>query len=288
MTLIFCIVHLNAMDTKKLVRVDIGASTKMGCRQGKINNEDTYTIQNFDHFVWQENPDVCNLFCAVYDGHGGLEVSTYLKETLHEKISDKLKKEIGLPNMSVIFTSAYQECEEYVHNKQYEKKGSTALSAFLMGQTLFIANTGDSRCIVSSASGSYTTIDHKPKIQSEYERVKEAGGDIQCIPKTQTPAVRTNYGYLSLSRTIGDYPKPNGVIYNPQIYRFELDPSSEFMVLASDGLWDYFNNKTIEKFTTALFKNELKAQEVAEKIVSSAPKEHHDDITVLVVRFIWE
>lgn len=74
--------------------------------------------------------------------------------------------------------------------------GCTAVVAVVLGQDLYVANAGDSRCVL--CHGNITmklTVDHKPTNPGEEKRIVDAGGFVT--------EGRVN-GCLNLSRAIGD------------------------------------------------------------------------------------
>ena len=76
--------------------------------------------------------------------------------------------------------------------------GCTAVVALMRGTELFVANAGDSRCVVSRGGKALDmSVDHKPEDKPEHDRIKKAGGRV-------TEDGRVNGG-LNLSRAIGNY-----------------------------------------------------------------------------------
>merc|ERR1712141_337327 len=76
--------------------------------------------------------------------------------------------------------------------------GCTAVVALLRGNDLFVANAGDSRCVVCrDGKAIEMSFDHKPEDTPERNRIETAGGRV-------TPDGRVNGG-LNLSRAIGDH-----------------------------------------------------------------------------------
>ncbi len=75
--------------------------------------------------------------------------------------------------------------------------GCTAVVALVRGDQLFVANAGDSRCVVCRAGRAVDmSFDHKPEDAPEMERIKKAGGKV-------TLDGRVNGG-LNLSRALGE------------------------------------------------------------------------------------
>ena len=67
--------------------------------------------------------------------------------------------------------------------------------------------------------------------------------------------VRVYPGRLSVSRTFGDIEaklqkyggNPKVVIAEPEIFKYQLNEKTDFMILASDGIFDKLENKEISK-----------------------------------------
>lgn len=79
----------------------------------------------------------------------------------------------------------------------------------------------------------------------ERKRIKEAGGFITFN------GVWRVAGILATSRALGDYPLKDKrlVIADPDILTFNLsDHRPQFLILASDGLWDTFTNEEAVSF----------------------------------------
>ncbi len=60
-----------------------------------------------------------------------------------------------------------------------------------------------------------------------------------------------------MSRSFGDgIASMVGVTWEPEILEFTIDSDSKFLVIASDGIWEYINNKDVYIFinyTTLIF-----------------------------------
>lgn len=94
------------------------------------------------------------------------------------------------------------------------------------------------------------SFDHKPYRKVEFERIKKAGGTIDCDERVN--------GGLNLSRAIGDHAyKQNESLSDreqmitslPDVKRITIHPGEdEFMVLACDGIWDCYSNQKVVDF----------------------------------------
>ena len=113
-------------------------------------------------------------------------------------------------------------------------------------RTILASNVGDSRAVLSrNGKAVALTRDHKPSDDRERARIRAMGEDIEWDPYGQLFRVCD----LSLSRAIGDrFAKP-AVSSETEITRFPLLGSNdEFVILASDGLWDVMSNQETVDF----------------------------------------
>jgi protein phosphatase 1G len=116
---------------------------------------------------------------------------------------------------------------------------------------LYVANAGDSRCVVCrDGKAIEMSFDHKPEDDLERERVEKAGGHV-------TKDGRINNG-LNLSRAIGDHsykankelPLSDQMITSlPDVKMLDIDLSKDlFMVLACDGIWNFMSSQDVCDF----------------------------------------
>lgn len=128
--------------------------------------------------------------------------------------------------------------------------GCTAVVALLVDRELFVANAGDSRCVVCrDGQAVEMSLDHKPEDTEELERIKKAGGRV-------TMDGRVNGG-LNLSRAIGDHgykmnkalkPEEQMISAKPDIKHITVSPTDEFMVIACDGIWNFMTSEEVVQF----------------------------------------
>ena len=94
-----------------------------------------------------------------------------------------------------------------------------------------------------------------------------------------------------MSRSIGDLDaKTVGVIPNPQIVEYTLDFQSRYMLICSDGIWEFMSNEEVMKIANKYYlRNDAKGicQDLTNISTSLWLKEDIvvDDITVVVVFF---
>jgi serine/threonine protein phosphatase PrpC len=141
-------------------------------------------------------------------------------------------------------------------------QGSTAVALWLYTdsnthqRTLLSANIGDSRAVLSRNKTALSlTIDHKPNSPVEKARIEARGGtvvwcglvDQRGLPVESQGVYRVN-GNLALSRAMGDRSERPAVKAEPDIHRTALQSQDDFVVLATDGLWDVMSSQQAIKF----------------------------------------
>lgn len=134
--------------------------------------------------------------------------------------------------------------------------GCTAVVAVMQGKELFVANAGDSRCVVCrNGKAIDMSVDHKPEDELERTRIERAGGRV-------TEDNRVNGG-LNLSRALGDHVyKKNAdlplreqmITPLPDVKSLTLTDEDEFMVLACDGIWNVMTSQDVCVFVRDRFK----------------------------------
>jgi protein phosphatase 2C family protein 2/3 len=227
---------------------------------------------------YKEEWPVCSFF-GVYDGHGGTSCADYLRDNLHQfVIRDKNFPHNPKEALRKGFEQAERQFGELAQQNpsELDRSGSCAIVTLIVADTLYVANVGDSRAVMSCDMGRKVvplSNDHKPMDEDEHQRIMKAGGKIyqSQIPQTLRPAFgsanspgmnrvilgphRVLPGRLSVSRTFGDMeaklPKyggnPNVVIAEPEIRSMKLTKECDFIVLACDGIFDKMNNPEVVK-----------------------------------------
>jgi len=235
-------------------------------------------------FVENEDHNAFGLF-GVFDGHNGNTCSKYLSDNFPEV----LKKNSYLnesPSFALIQT--YLEIDKSFLQKccsSGDKSGSTGVATLVRENQIFIANAGDSRCIICEDARVFAlTSDHKPSIPFERERIINSGGQITQGRVQGTLAVARSFGDIEYKdkSTLGA-----GVLTcEPDIKIWNVVDATEFMVLACDGLWDVMTNEQVAQFVRKRLLKGIRAQKVCESLVKHAYKiGSTDNISVVIVSF---
>ena len=94
----------------------------------------------------------------MFDGHGGKQISSFLSEHMHLLVTTELcKTDSAAQNLSEVLSSAFLQADLMIREGQGSAKahtdpGSTAVVALLMGPSVVVANTGNSRALICSSS----------------------------------------------------------------------------------------------------------------------------------------
>ncbi|KAL5550052.1 hypothetical protein UlMin_000228 [Ulmus minor] len=143
---------------------------------------------------------------------------------------------VGYLIVAAFRTNAYRDTDsEFLksENNQNRDAGSTASTAILVGDRLLVENVGDSKAVICrGGNASAVSRDHKPDQTDERQRIEDAGGFVMWA---RTWSVG---GVLVVSRAFGDRLLKQYVFADPEIQEEKIDNSLEFLILASDGLWD--------------------------------------------------
>ena len=110
---------------------------------------------------------------------------------------------------------------------------------------LFVANAGDSRCVMGSGGGKCTPLsfDHKPENQVEIDRIQKCG--------SQVIEGRVD-GNLNLTRALGDLKhkqkegftaEEQAITANPDTYEYDMPADIDFVFMGCDGVWERKSNE---------------------------------------------
>ena len=235
-----------------------------------------------------DNIHTCYLL-LLCDGHAGGKCSEYVTRILPKLIQTTLKKISSSEkshDINKLLTKIVLKIDKH-YVKLNDFSGTTCVFALFINNLIHIVNIGDSRCIIGDTQQNVklATHDHKPGSPKELKRIYANGGGITNI---DTPRVYINQyaAGLAISRVLGDvhYKGKNIVIANPDIYvRTKLD-KDEFIILASDGLWDVVTNKEAIQFVNDRL-NIKCFKTIAKELVEYAfLKGSGDNISVIVCK----
>ncbi|XP_024037571.1 protein kinase and PP2C-like domain-containing protein isoform X2 [Citrus clementina] len=156
--------------------------------------------------------------------------------------------------------------------------GCTAIAALIVRNRLFVANAGDCRAILCRGGHPFAlSRDHVASCLAERERVVSAGGNVNW----QVDTWRVGPPALQVTRSIGDDDLKPAVTAEPEITETIMTPEDEYLVMASDGLWDVVSH--VE--AVGIIKDTVKEPGMCSKRLATEAAERgsKDNITVIVV-----
>ena len=227
-------------------------------------------------------------YYAVYDGHNGSDAALVCSRIVHTQL---LYHRDFPAHPERFFAEGYARADALV-TAACEKSGATAVTAIVFGSTLFVANIGDSECILVSRSDAahahahthtVLTVKHLLESDEERQRVQELGGMV---------VFGRLFGSLQVSRAFGDaefkQPGKEYVSVAPHVAVRELGRSDEVLVLACDGLWEQVSYGEVAERAVELRASGCTPQQASQALAQLAlERGTKDNVTVLVVFLDW-
>ncbi|KAI3467603.1 hypothetical protein Pfo_024266 [Paulownia fortunei] len=177
-------------------------------------------------------------FFGVYDGHGGSKAAEFVAENLHVKIFEMLENSSENKEKEEAVKEGYLKTDEEFL-KQGLGSGVCCVTALIEGREMVVSNLGDCRAVLCrDGIAEAITTDHKPARQDERRRIEDNGGYVEIHRGTWRV-----HGTLAVSRSIGDVHLKDWVMAEPDTKVIYLTPDMEYLVLASDGLWEEVSNQ---------------------------------------------
>ncbi|KAK2360749.1 putative protein phosphatase 2C [Trifolium repens] len=288
------------------------------------------------------------VYVGIYDGFNGPDATDYLLNNMfyavHDELkgflcnrnrnsSNKLKSEDVLEALSEAMRKTEDAFLKIIneminHNPVLAMMGSCVLVMLMKGEDVYLMNVGDSRAVLATRIGNHPqlTMDHSTHVKEEVYRIRqEHPDDPSAVTKGRVK------GYLNITRAFGagflKQPKQNDamletfkvnyigespyIICSPSLHHQRLSSSDKFLILSSDGLYQYFTNEEavakVESFI-AMFPDKNPAQLLIEEALSQAAKKagmefhelldipqgerrlYHDDISIVIISLegkIW-
>ncbi|KNC48922.1 alphabet [Thecamonas trahens ATCC 50062] len=228
---------------------------------------------------------------AVFDGHGGSEISELCAKRLLPNILTESFVDDVDQAMENGFLATDQEALEFSRNNS-ATSGAAVVVVFVLGSMLFVGHCGDALAVLSrDGSAVLLTEPHTLANDTEALRVKR-DGNYPGGQRLVHPIVDTMS--LGLTRAIGDVSwkdpeltsaQPTGLIATPQTRQEVIyDSVDEFILVACDGLWDVFSPQEAVTAVKDRLQQGLRPQEVVDDLVTEALRlGSTDNITLIMV-----
>ncbi|KAK1426095.1 hypothetical protein QVD17_14763 [Tagetes erecta] len=273
-------------------------------------------------------------FVGVYDGHGGPETSRFVNEKLFSNLK-KFASQDEEMSADVIRKSFLKTEEEFISIvrdqwctcPQIASVGTCCLVGVICNGLIYIANAGDSRVVLGRVERGGKGIS-AIQLSEEHNVNREPIRDELRALHPEDPKIvvmKHNVwrvkGLIQVSRSIGDaylkspefnrapllpkfrlsQPFSKQILSpEPSIYIHEINSKDEFLIFASDGLWEHLSNEEAVNIVhsyprngiarrlvkaalhVAAKKREMRYSDL-KKIERGVRRHFHDDITVVVV-----
>ena len=304
-------------DNMKVNASPEGRVKNVGSQSQAGKGEDGFTKVNQDSFLVLQNEynlKDFNIF-SVMDGHGvnGHLVSRFTTKYFTSFFKNNKKMNSSNEDENAVFyrlkkneydilKRAFRHAERDIgKNSDIDANfsGTTCVMVFQIGEKLICANVGDSRAIIVKGNKVIPlSIDQKPDDPEESKRIIENGGEISQFEEDGEKSGPFRvwkkgevYPGIAMSRSIGDLIASTlGVIPEPKFLEEKIDKDTKFIVVASDGVWEFLDNDTVKDIVMPYYeKNDPNGacKELIKKSTEWWNKEDIvvDDITVVIVFF---
>ena len=297
-------------------------------KEGRVKNvgsysqagksEDGFTKINQDSFLVLQseyNLKDFNIFC-VMDGHGinGHLVSRYLMKYINLFFKNNKKMNASNQNEDSIYhrlkksdyhilRRLFRHAERDLHKKSKidaNFSGTTCVMVAQIGDRFICANIGDSRAIMIKTGNEIVplSIDQKPDDPEESKRIVQNGGEISQYEEDGEKSGPYRiwkkgevYPGIAMSRSVGDFIATSlGVVPEAKFIEEKIDQDCKFIVVASDGIWEFLDNKRVGEIVMPYYKND-DPDGACKALIKEATEWWNkedivvDDITVVVVFF---
>ena len=297
-------------------------------KEGRVKNigsysqagksEDGFTKVNQDSFLVLQseyNLKDFNIFC-VMDGHGnnGHLVSRYLMKYINLFFKNNKKMNASNQNEDSIYQRLkksdyhilrrlFRHAERDLHKKSKidaNLSGTTCVMVAQIGDRFICANIGDSRAIMIKTGNEIVplSIDQKPDDPEESKRIVQNGGEISQYEEDGEKSGPYRiwkkgevYPGIAMSRSVGDFIATSlGVVPEAKFIEEKIDQDCKFIVVASDGIWEFLDNKRVGEIVMPYYKND-DPDGACKALIKEATEWWNkedivvDDITVVVVFF---
>lgn len=262
----------------------------------KKTNQDAFIVLN--DYAGVEN----QYLFGVFDGHGrvGHKASNYIASEIGVNFSGYMK---SCQNISSAFKNSFVDLDRGMSKCDFDVKmsGTTGVVVFCRGDQLFVAWVGDSRAVLATEDKGELkavelSIDQKPDHPEEKKRIEKAGGIVEPIIDPYEGPVgparvwvkRQAIPGLAMSRSLGDKLAASvGCCAEPEVQSFKIQPSDQFMIIASDGVWEFITNEEAIDLIARYDDPQKGCDDLCAEAFKRWKAEEYvvDDITAIVVVF---
>lgn len=141
--------------------------------------------------------------------------------------------------------------------------------------------------------------DHKPDLPKEEKRILDAGGRVFAWGVPRVWLKEVDMPGLAVSRSFGDLAAESvGVWATPECIRATLTKEMPFLILASDGVWEFLSSQEavdiVAKHYSQAVKGVWDAQAACDALITESVQQWNreedvvDDITAVVLALTFK
>ena len=271
-------------EKKSVNALKEGRVKNVGSYSQAGKSEDGFTKVNQDSFLvlqTEYNLKDFNIFC-VMDGHGvnGHLVSRYLMKYINLFFKNNKKMNSSNNNEDAVYyrlkksdyhilRRLFRHAERDLHKKNEidaNFSGTTCVLVLQVGDRFICSNIGDSRAIMVKTGNEVVllSIDQKPDDPEESKRIIQNGGEISQYEEDGEKSGPYRiwkkgevYPGIAMSRSVGDFVATGlGVVPEAKFIEEKIDDDCKFIVVASDGVWEFLDNKRVAEIVMPYYKND--------------------------------
>ena len=180
----------------------------------------------------------------------------------------------------------------WLHEDHDERATDNDSSDSTIQRTILAANIGDSRAVLCRNNKAWDlSRDHKPNDPTEKSRIESLGGQVVWCGETdkfgdpiQDRGIYRVNGNLALSRAIGDRSERPHVSAEPEIISVPVRKGDEFVIVATDGLWDVMDSDDAVNYVKLSLKAGISKTKIADVLIQEAMRlGTYDNVTVIII-----
>jgi len=225
--------------------------------------------KNQDALIMEHHAETGSLLLCVFDGHG--EAGDGVAQFFRNQMPPTLFAHPGFVGGVEEVKQAIAESTAFLERNllrdssiDTEFSGTTAVMCVIRGKDLIVGNIGDSRISKGTCAASadwkkgavvatQVSDDHKPDRPDEKARILKEGGRVFAVEYDDgidgPPRVwlgHMDVPGLAMARSLGDTVAHSaGVISDPEFTHTILTPEDKYLVIASDGLWEFMTDQEV-------------------------------------------
>jgi serine/threonine protein phosphatase PrpC len=248
---------------------------------------------------------------VVCDGHGGTASSLFVARELWPTVASCIAAGDGGGDISAAIKEGFAKLDvklaEHIAAQEEAElapgaagSGSCAVCAIVQQGTMYVANVGDSRCVLvqrgdagdqqQPPSAIALSRDHKVSDPDERKRIEAAGGFVHNDRLLGVLAVSQSFGDFEIKKAAADEAGRPILTSTPEVTTRALDPAADVcLVLGSDGLWDVLSNDEVAQMVVRVLaegggSSGNPPKRAAEALIQAAAAAgSEDDITAVVM-----